>query len=1575
MSQIAGGRADKCGNAFERLWIVYLALNVVEGLATSIKWEPLGPEGAGIECEVTLADGTREMHQCKINNGTDGKWTAADLLKVLAAARVHLESDSNTKFFFISRDPAPALDDLADRARHCDGSGSDFFKYCQQTSKAHKASYKSLCECWGLSPTEEVDAVNAIRLLSRINFDRGYWGHSEVQRLYRVAESISDGDGESIITYLGAHLERTLGNTHHSDELRSVLREAGYPPININSDPTLPSSIEQLQNIFRSVLSPHLICSQILSRPEPEQLVTRATADGGARLIFLTGDAGSGKSGVLLDAINLLHEKGVPYLPIRLDTHYPEGTVRTYYKEQLNLAASPCICLQALAAGRRAVLIVDQLDAIRWTATNSDSSWVLCLEMLNEALRIPNMSVVVVGRSVDFDDDVRINHWKSQHEKGQKVDVEQLVVGSLPEKAIVEVLNNYGINYAVLLPKEKELLSNAQSLQLWWRLAEDGKVGTFSSRADLLSSFWFHYRNKASTIYGATISQVNGLLSQLVVYMDRHGRLDAPNILVGQHIQAANALRSLGIIEKGNCTTRFAHQSYLDYLTVEQVLIRVASEELAPIDWLRNHDQALFRRDQVRFLLQLLRGQNHDIYLSFLEDIFYDANIRFHIQHLALATLANSIQPTEGEYMLVKRLLTEDKWHQHVLQRVLEAHPEWLNRFTQDGTIPNMMNSEDEAVRSNALILCKRSAVAAPEWFEQILFQHWNSNDSQWVALINQTLSYEPGSDTSTAFGWRLECLRSWADDHDIYTSNQLAEVNEARAIQHMAAAIEGLTSNIERTATSGGARRVELGSRQFSNLTNACIAQARLAWETLLPVYKSAIELDQKFRIISGSHAQFDSLYSLGQLIAFSHDLLKTTGNVLLNSEEDLFLADVTTLASVPASVHLRRLAVDILASTPANLADDAVICFLGIDCPLDIETPSELMTKTDCLTPQDPAIDTLSILSSACSDEVLKSIEHLVLKFHSTYERESIKWQLEMIRSGTWTGDYPNHYGLPQYSLLLALPQDRLSEKALRVLRTWQRKFGDLRRYRSTGTVEARPLASPIPTGKSKYVADSTWLQIVSNDWSDRKHEWRETNHGYYIEASPYLFALSLEEAGQLGPGHYIQLGLRFSPNADSCYYSSLLRVATITVAPKDSDEKWEAACVEDIEALIEHISEKNDVQIAQGICRVVSERSEEPWQGKTLDLLHRFALTHSDPEGRSSSDTVMTQGGISSLEVTALNSVRCLAVSAAAHLLWSHPQLLSWAISLAEEVIKDSHPAVRAASFELAYAICKHDINISCSLMVRAYMGSNVCILGAHYSQILLRFLWKREIELVPIFEQAMASSDQKTVQTASYWITIGNVMENLYIGLANLAANGPTEARIGVVSAIVDLAKHQDDLRSACLDKLRSFLNGVDDRVLETADRIFFQEGILSKADIQDFAINFVNSDAFQRDPSAFLGQLREYEGSLIPYADAIEAAVSQLSGPTLRNKTQSLANRQGMAGSDISTILLRLYQHSERDNNTDLRSRCLDHWDSLLRAGVGTGQDVLDRLDSWSGRGEGVGNRNRILFAYHPAQAH
>src|SRR5262249_28167949 len=153
-------------------------------------------------------------------------------------------------------------------------------------------------------------------------------------------------------------------------------------------------------------------------------------------------------------------------------------------------------------------------------------------------------------------------------------------------------------------------------------------------------------------------------------------------ILEGQFARAADALRALAIIDKSGERVRFAHQSHLDYLTIERILLRSLEGHTTPIAWLQGHDQSLFRRDQVRFLLQLLRDHDPQLYRTFLEAVFFGEGIRFHIQHLALTALAQVAPPTPAEHELVKRLWSTETWHIHVLEGVLAQHEAWLEAFT-----------------------------------------------------------------------------------------------------------------------------------------------------------------------------------------------------------------------------------------------------------------------------------------------------------------------------------------------------------------------------------------------------------------------------------------------------------------------------------------------------------------------------------------------------------------------------------------------------------------------------------------------------------------------------------------------------------------------------------------------------------------------------------------------------------------------------------------------------------------------------------------------------------------------------
>jgi hypothetical protein len=65
---------------------------------------------------------------------------------------------------------------------------------------------------------------------------------------------------------------------------------------------------------------------------------------------------------------------------------------------------------------------------------------------------------------------------------------------------------------------------------------------------------------------------------------------------------------------------------------------------------------------------------------------------------------------------------------------------------------------------------------------------------------------------------------------------------------------------------------------------------------------------------------------------------------------------------------------------------------------------------------------------LAAYCSRDVFTDLENSVLCFYPMPEKETVKLQLEKIRDRRWPGNEPNHYGLAQYALLLALPPEIL-------------------------------------------------------------------------------------------------------------------------------------------------------------------------------------------------------------------------------------------------------------------------------------------------------------------------------------------------------------------------------------------------------------------------------------------------------------------------------------------------------------------------------------------------------------------
>lgn len=125
--------------------------------------------------------------------------------------------------------------------------------------------------------------------------------------------------------------------------------------------------------------------------------------------IIIHGKAGNGKSGLTENIINWCDENNILHLDLKLDSHITYGSAQKW-GEELGFPTSISHCIDAISKDNSAVLILDQLDALRWTAKNSKNSISTCLELIREIQNINlerenKISIVLVCRTYDLEND------------------------------------------------------------------------------------------------------------------------------------------------------------------------------------------------------------------------------------------------------------------------------------------------------------------------------------------------------------------------------------------------------------------------------------------------------------------------------------------------------------------------------------------------------------------------------------------------------------------------------------------------------------------------------------------------------------------------------------------------------------------------------------------------------------------------------------------------------------------------------------------------------------------------------------------------------------------------------------------------------------------------------------------------------------------------------------------------------------------------------------------------------------------------------------------------------------------
>jgi hypothetical protein len=593
---IPGDSAAKWGVLYEARWTVNAMLRVLNGDATSIRIAPPGEDFAEFELQT---ESLSEYHQAKRAIAGVGSWSVKTLFRrsVLGPFKEKIDEGSS-RCLFVSGQDADELHTLSNGARSAESPQEFMDEFL--TSDDLKKAFTDLRDGW------KCDEAVAVDLLKKIDIETA----SEnvlLEMAYTRAEKLVDARPQDVIALLSALALDSVNQRLYANDIWRVLEQGGRRRREWNKDPNVASACLRATAEFVERLKARAIGGVVIQRGEAQAIA--ALFEGGQQVVLGAGEAGAGKSLVVAQVIEMRSAE-VAILAFRADgvtpTRRPEAI-----GADLDLPGSPTTVLAAVADGRPALLVIDQLDAVS-TASGRQAEFLEAMEkIVSQARAYPNIQVLLACRRFDLDNDRRLRALVAEGSVAASVPIERL------DKATVrEALGRAGVDPALYDERQLELLSLPLHLSLLVEVAQEKGHLDFRTETDLFGEFWSYKRGAVERRLGRA-PRWTDVIDRLCDHMSEGQVLSAPYEILDDFDEDASAMASENVIVVQGNRVSFFHEGFFDYAFVRRYVGRGGSLETL----LSDGEQHLFRRAQVRQFLGYERAQGPSQYLSDLEAV------------------------------------------------------------------------------------------------------------------------------------------------------------------------------------------------------------------------------------------------------------------------------------------------------------------------------------------------------------------------------------------------------------------------------------------------------------------------------------------------------------------------------------------------------------------------------------------------------------------------------------------------------------------------------------------------------------------------------------------------------------------------------------------------------------------------------------------------------------------------------------------------------------------------------------------------------------------------------------------
>ena len=1487
---LSGGPAGKFGNRYEGRWTVACMLDVMDEKTDSIRLEPPGPEGQGFEFR-TAKQGIQEYHQVKRQH-SNGHWTLHTLKTegVLSNFTAKLQEDPMVRCVFVSANSAGQLAELSDRAR----SSASWEEFNEEFLRADQRRKDFDLVRRSQTGVPEQELYEQLKRVHINTVDESF--------LLTVIESrvstLVDGDAATAVDVLA---EMASDRVHHeltAYDIWNHLRSRGFSRRHWEKDPHVLRAVEETNQRYLNLLRDQAIYRTVLPRQEAQTVHDHLKESCEKVGVWVTGEAGIGKSGVMLQVVEELLDTDTPVVAFRAD-RLEFAQLPDQVGKQIGLPGSPANVLAAVAQGRHCVLVIDQLDALSIASGRNTGLFDCVYGIVRQAQAHPNMSILLACRKFDLDNDPRLRQLTDS--KGV---AEPVVVGRLTHETVREVVARIGLDEDSLNSNQLDLLSIPLHLKLLSELAADEEIRAlnFEKAQDLYEQFWQYKQRVIRERTGRSV-QWTQVVYALCDNMHKRQTLSTPEVVVEDWNTDAEAMVSEHVLVLENRRYSFFHEGFFDYAYAR----RFAGNSRSLLTLLASDEQHLFRRAEVRQILLYLRDTDFDRYIADLEEALSSPSVRFHIKQVIFALLADLSEPVKREWDVLSSFAGKDFSDPGTrLAWMILRNPPWFQLVDSQGLVQQWLDDPDESFVDQTVSLLRAIQRDFPDRVAELV-EPYVDNSERWNSRLLHLAAQGDWSQGRRFFELMLQLVDKGVLDD---TSGNIAvDIEFWDLLYH-------LQSNHQSWGCEAAGhyfnrrRRLSLNAGQPNpfDYNDSTRENSHLAAVTLEKFANSAPEsfvreiMPFMLAVIEDCASQepdgllLDSVWNFRtsqsgySIEAALLNAMEIALSKLAKQHTDIYRSVIEPLRDSPCET-VQYLLIRSLAFNGSLFADD------GVDHLCEKPERLEIGYLSDSHWALRQLIESIT---PYCSDEKLKQLETLLLGFYPDWER-SIAGRQE--------------YGHAQFTLLSGIIESRHSKEVIKRLGELQRKFGQ-KEPTSLEPTEAQWAQSPIPEDATKWMNDEQWLSAIQHHDTDT-HEF--TEQGDLVGGAREL-SRTLEDRVKHEPERFAELVLNFPDHTHPSYFGAVLRGL--------SDTNLDIATIVKVSKRCHQIEGR---PVGRYVCDLIASSAQNNVPPEALGLVAWYATEDPDPQQEMWRIQVSPGGEYyygGDILFYGVSTTRGRAARAMAGLIENDHKRISYFQPTLEKMVQDPSVAVRSYVAQALLAALRHDRDLAVELF-RHLCDTEDALLQTRFVKWFLKFALQTHFpESSQILERMVASQLPNVASAGGLQACLAALDLPEAADIAELCLTGSEAQRIGaaqVMAANVRIAT----CRSFCEDALIKLFNDTSAEVRTKAAECFLRFEGTQLGEYVDLITQFVSSRAFQQ--------------NYYPLLEALEKTTSKLPEVSL-SACERLADTAGLATSEINVrgadtvvkLTLRTYQQSSDDS---VQARSLTLIDKFMEHGT------------------------------------